>query len=510
MSTTDIQEFYSPVDHERVQNIQRFVKFVGVCSQEKKPSPWYGAWPISAFIMVRPEGYGKSSMVRELHDAGFKVVFCSKSNEQLQSAHESFNSRWPDLRIQRYISKTRNLVMYLRGLGVKDFKPVNKDTLSPYATAELDEVKTLELIRTLLDEIGLTSEDEHEIFTREYTEYKAPELHGSDHDVVMLTISAYQAFATSKREAWWVRLGLVKGMKTIVSRGKEIEVPVGFSKVAVIIDDPDRTDFDWFRYVSDEDAEVLKATKSEGRASYKENPEYYIKRGCGAMTALRLASKQAEINKANDCPHVIEERNGVKYERRPPSIVLGHNLKRGYGAHASVSPKMIITTTENLTASYAWNSLQNLNLHVNLNESLAESLDCHVTAIRTTITRKGNHALLIPIIEKLRLEFPSENITFLADGLSQQFNLSNSRGLDTFKNDITVIKLSIQHLTASGTLVEHFVPTFTTGRATSVLGTSRLLKEHFETSDVFGWTPSPRLVRWHRRKIHRVLICIQN
>lgn len=452
-----------PPDVSRLKDIQTFVEYVSKCTQDKKPALW-GRWPRNAFILVRPEGYGKSSMIRDFvgtrngKPAGGKVVFCAKSNAQLEDAHERFQKKWPELRIQRYVSKGQNLLKSLEALGVLDFKVVNYESVSPYAQPSLDEAGTLESIRTSLDAVGRHDVQHEELFRLEYTDYKAEKLDGLNNDVLMLTLAAFQAFSTSPHVAWWERFGLISGTRDMEVKGKEVKKNVSFH-VRVIIDDPDRTDFDWRRSVTDEQAEILKVTTKVKTASPREKPEWWIKhKGHGPLTAQKLAEQITKDREKEVLVHFIEEYQGAQYERRPAEMVIGHNFRRGSSLYSGLGPKMIVTTTEVLTANYAQQTFKSVGLgtaHLSTG-SLETTKHCHVTSIRTVITRKGNHALLIPIIEKLRLEFPLENVTLLADGLRQELNLSNSRGRDGLNYHSTIIKLSIPHGDNTVTLRAHF------------------------------------------------------
>jgi len=421
-----------------------------------RPNGWAQKWPIDAFILVRPEGYGKSSLVRRLVELGHKVVFCSKSNKQLIEQENGFRQRWPDLRIDRYISKAQHFKTELAELGINDFELVQTEPLNPYGTPQVIVQATIDALAERFQEAGLDV-DAADFFAEHHEGYSAPMLDGLNLDVMMLTISAFQALSLSWKNPWWVPLGLTTGVKIIEKGNETIEKPIGFSKVVAVIDDPDYTDFDWLRSIDDEDdAEYLfhKRSKLGKLKSEWATVEYWIEQGMSAAYAKGLAAYHA----SGAIMHNIKTFRNHHFEQRPRRMTLGFAFTKGHSNQGN-RPKLLVLTTEYITAAYAQKTMENVGLkmlHSGANILLPQNARCHVTTIKTTITRRGNHGVLIAIAEQLRKEFPTESVCLIANGIGAEYNLSNIRGLNTLTECASIIKLSVANPTISITLNAHF------------------------------------------------------
>lgn len=438
---------------------------------KKRSSPKRKEPHIDVRIVVRPEGSGKSSMIRQLVKGGFKVVFCSKSNTQLEQQELGFRQRWPDLRISRYVSKGHNLTSVLEAMGISNFKISSAEPASPYAAQRIDKEATLERLREALVFVGLDPYSARGILQREYEDYKAPTLDGLNLDVMMMTTSAFQALATSYRHAWWEALMLTVGtierdipdgslgpFKTHAQAKQanyRYTTPVGFKALVVVIDDPDYTDFDWLRLIDDDDKanDLYHRTKPRRTST----TEYWIAKGFGQLTAERLAQAGTKNNPRGTVAHNLSTFNGHHFERRPMRNTIGFGLTKGY--RRNKGPTMLVLTTERITAAYAQQTFTNMRLVSQTSVELPSTDQCHVTTLMTKIVRKANHALLIPIIERLRQEFPNEDLCFIANGLGAEHNLSSTRGRNDLAERSSLIKLSIPHPSITTTLQAHFART---------------------------------------------------
>jgi len=464
------------------------------------PRRWMLPWPVNHFVWQAPEGSGKSSIVPELVARGFTVVFCSKSNDQLVEQERSFRARWPKLRVHRYISKGRHLQERLAELGI-DFKPVYHEPLSPYSTSAIDEPSTRQALRTALDAAGHTDVDHVALFDKCYTTYKSPRIVGLDTNVVLLTIAAFQAFCTARHRPWWQALGLVSGMKRVkrkhrhheddyhpLYRSLPTEIPsneptpkvdeqglplvgveLGLPGIVVIIDDPDRTDFDSRRLIEDEKVAEIQRKRS-ALPVYQQQwvyVEHWTKMGYPPRLAAELAREYTDKAHA----HEVESFQTRQYEARPASQHIGYALRRGFSAKDGWGPKIVVTTTENITTKLAnvslgktmkwapecveWYSAHN-SVRWYGKTNFRPTRNCHVTLLSTPFVRKGDRILLLLIAEQLRQEFPDEDLAFIADGLHCDLNLMNNRGRNDLADRSTLIKLSVPNPTVALNLWAQF------------------------------------------------------
>jgi hypothetical protein len=421
------------------------------CTKDHPPSlgkdaKWNAPWPMYQHVWQATEGAGKSSIVSELVQCGFKVVFCSKTNDQLVEHQEGFKARWPELQIERYVSKGRHLQEQLATIGI-DFELSYYEPTSPYSPAVVDEPSTRQALKKALAQAGYETADHHEIFAKYYSDYKAPPIVGLDTDVILLTIAAFQALCSSKHRPWWQKLGLLAGTKRSIERyGKDIWVEVGLPKIMIIIDDPDRTDFDECRLVDDEDAVALH--NARGKLPKYQEPwrdvNFHLKQGHPPLLAAELAKYHDDRAKTHEI-QVIEKEY---FEKRPETMRIGYGVHRGYAKNDPKAPHILVTTTEHITARLAIRSLDTAMKWAKgaLNRGKPKfkpAKECHVTIFDTSIVRKGNHALLLLIVELLREEFPGDDLSFIADGLGCDLNLSNNRGRNDLADRSSLIKLSI-------------------------------------------------------------------
>lgn len=394
-----------------------------------------------AAIVVTPEGYGKSSLVAHLIAKGFKVVFCAKSNTQLIKKEIEMTCKWRNdpaiqcilggrrVTVDRYVSKAQHFQAELDLLGIDDFKLPEYDKESPYSIATVNEAEAIKQLAALFADLGLTINAE-EFFDEHYLNYRAAPINGAAVDVVMLSFARFQAFCQGKRP-WWHSLGLVKSSERVRMevRGEQRTVLVRrpFEKVAVIIDDPDRADVDWLRRVSVKNAQSLVERRLKETAA------------CGG----------------EELPDTKIVKLGESYfEQRPPEQILGHRFKPAKET-SRFRPKMIVTTTERVTAEYALHTLKGSGLKIDTRIEMFRTPVCDVTAIQTMIVRRKNKALLPVMIELLKEEFPESNVTLIGDGLSCEFNLSNNKGQNGLGDRTTVIKLSWPHGSVIATAKAH-------------------------------------------------------
>lgn len=226
-----------------------------------------------------------------------------------------------------------------------------------------------------------------------------------------------------------------------------------FRKVAIIYDDPDRSDVDWFRRISDEMAEKLEHANAKRAAwrNEKEASEHWFEKYPHLAKVLSTGQRERNDQIRAQPKHKLFSYKESTFLERPAELSVGRGLQDGY-----VSPKIIITTTEWLTGYYALQSLKRSGLRAADHVDLFPSTECIVTAISTTITRKRNYAVLIPIVEKLKKEFPEEDVTLIADGIGCDLNLSNNKGRNDLAEATTIIKLSWPHPTVNATIGAHF------------------------------------------------------
>jgi len=172
-------------------------------------------------------------------------------------------------------------------------------------------------------------------------------------------------------------------------------------------------------------------------------PRYgFIERSNPKVAAHFAKATVADNQKRLETPiHKIVEIDGEHYVERPEQATLGYGFRKS----RSFKPQMIITTTEMVTAHYARRTMARSGLRSVDWIDVFRTVDCDVTAISAAITRKASHAVLLPIIELLKEEFPEENLTLIADGLGCKFNLSNSKGRNDLRDSGTIIKLSWPH-----------------------------------------------------------------
>jgi hypothetical protein len=429
-----------------------------------------GSQPPDAMVLLMPEGFGKSHLVVELVSRGFKVVFCTKSNSQLVEKERSIGSDW-GLKTTRYISKGHHLQVQLDaiGIGPSAFKLVTLPNENPYAEAAVDEQTTFVALAAAFEKEGLKT-DPVEFYRTHYDGYDAPPLDGSAADVVLITLAAFQAMTTSRKLRWWERLGLVARTRTVTidedsidrfSRkhrdlevGDQIEVNVPFKKVAIIVDDPDRGDVDWLRGLSKDAAQKLRDARARVTArQLKGESASYWNRRFGPENSERLAALTRARNESRRSTpiHKIVDYKERSYIERALIATIGYRL-RG----VKFRPKVIVTTTEWITGYFALQTLRRSGLRVVDHVDVFHTVDCIVTAISTTITRKANHAVLLPIMEKLRNEFPQQQVALIADGLGCQLTLSSNKGRNDLSETNTIIKLSWPHPNITATLGAHF------------------------------------------------------
>lgn len=439
--------------------------------------------PIDAAIVVTPEGYGKSFLlVLHLLSEGYKVVFCTKSNAQILAKENDITQEWaPKIKatlgrmpwVERYESKIQHLQSALETVGIEpnEFRVVSYKTNSPYAPTLVNDIATVKKLSKLFAEKGIPI-DAETFYGEHYHSHQAPDINGRSADVILISFAAFQAFCQSKKEFWWVKLGLIAATdrKWIEKGGKEklTDVHYPFERVAVIIDDPDKDDLDWLRRVSDKNAELLSQSRAviPDRRIAMESPAYW--RRCSPEAAKAKAALAFAYNETirNTPIHRIVKIDNAYYEERPDTTTLGYRFKigrlrpsMGKGSSAPKSrafcPKMIVTTTEMLTAHYAQHTLEHIGLKVTPKIDVFRTFECDVTAIHTTIVRKANHAVLLPIVELLRKEFPEENLTLIGNGLNCEFNLSTNKGRNDLNERSTIIKLSWLHPNATATTMVH-------------------------------------------------------
>jgi hypothetical protein len=487
-----------PIGKTRILNPRTPVDSRGRPVYMEVSDRWPYPWPVNHFVWQAPEGSGKSSIVPELVERGFKVVFCSKSNNQLVEQEKGFKSKFPELRIQRYVSKARHLQERLSELGI-DFKLVYYEGNSPYAHAAIDEPSTRQALRMALDDAGYASVDHRVFFDKCYSTYKSPPIVGLQTDVVLLTIAAFQAFCTARHRPWWHALGLFAGKKRIVKTSREYadwshhrEVPkivdtgefvpskddhgwpqkaveLGLDGIIVIVDDPDRTDFDFRRLIEDEDLAEIHSRRKALPVYQQQwvHLEHWTKMGYPPYLAAELAREFT--NKAR--AHAIEAFQKKQFEARPTTQYIGYGLRRGFREKDGWGPKILITTTEHITAKLAHMSLgkamkwsaQCTSKYARTNgvgwyshHTHLPTKECHVTLLSTRLVRKADRVLLLLIAEVLRQEFPGDNLAFIADGLQCELNLMNNRGRNDLADRSTLIKLSVPNPTVAVNLWAQF------------------------------------------------------
>jgi|GEM_PF-5209480 len=478
-------------DDDRSRSLKRLASDINLTYSSKSP-----IGRPDALVLVTPEGYGKSSLIAYLLSHGFRIVFCAKSNAQLIQKEKDIRDKWPKMpevrkiarglgrlpTVTRYISKEQNLQARLEESGVapRSYKLASYESDNPYAIAAVNEEASIAALEALFKRHRI-DEDAKEFFQTHYLDYKAQNLKDCDSDILLLTFAHFQALTTKRKPSWWARLGLISSHRKIliteenidrftrkrrtrklskrkkpqretrrqkeddkkVKVGDTILSPIPYKKIAVVIDDPDRSDVDWLRRVSEDAADKLsKARKEiteEDRA--EESTEYWKDTDLAKKAELASAMARERNRKLESTPiHKVVEVGGTKYIERPVEATFGNGL-----LDRKVNPRLIVTTTECLTAAFSHRTLLRTELRVLNRINVFQSIWSNVTSICTTITRQSHHAVLLPIVEKLKEEFPAENVTLIADGLGCEFNLSNNKGRNDLEERTTIIKLSWPH-----------------------------------------------------------------
>jgi len=155
-----------------------------------------------------PEGYGKSHLVLDLVERGFKVVFCSKSHSQLDEKEFGFRDMH-GLNTHRVLSKRKHFRTQLELLGVPahHFKFVESMPSNPYAPSEVAVFDTVAALEKLFDEHDVPY-NANEFFSEHYELFEADKaIEAVDADVYLVTFAAMQAIATGKGIRWWKRIG---------------------------------------------------------------------------------------------------------------------------------------------------------------------------------------------------------------------------------------------------------------------------------------------------------------
>lgn len=472
--------------------------FIDKCTRASPPvksgGRWPYPWPMSHFVWQAREGAGKSSIVGELVERGFTVVFCSKTNDQLVEQERGFRERWPDMRVHRHRSKARHLNEQLASIGI-DFTPVYHEPRSPYSPAQVDEPSTRQALRKVLDAAGYKSANAHEVFDKLYTQYKSPPVIGLQTDVVLMTLTAFQAYCQARHRPWWHALGLLRGEKRVQRKHRYHEeeyspppgtkllpklipssepvpktdedglpligVELGLDKIIVIIDDPDRTDFDFRRLIEDKDlADIYRREKALPK--YQQDwvsVQHWENKGYPPLMAKRLAEDWSKTK----YEHEIASFQEMQFEQRPPGLSIGYALQRGFSRKNPLAPKILVTTTEHITAKLAMRTLNTVFKWSHDTARLYEHRmvlrarpdpSCHVTLLSTRLVRKGNHALLLLIAAKLKEEFG--DVSLIADGLGCDLNLMNNRGRNDLTEQSTIVKLSVPNPTVALNLWAQF------------------------------------------------------
>ncbi|WP_429248009.1 hypothetical protein [Massilia sp. UYP32] len=429
---------------------------------EGEPAP-------DGLVVLMPEGYGKSHLVLDLIERGFKVVFAAKSHGQLDEKEFGFRDLH-GLKTHRTVSKRQNFRAHLEllGLSANRFKFVETQAANPYAPSEVSAPETTAALREFFDKHNLPYNAD-EFFNEHYQLFEPEDaIAAVDADVFLVTFAALQAATTSEHTQWWAKLGLIE--KTKYKDPEEVEpiyhddsanltgeareaVHFPHRKIVIVYDDPDRSDVDWMRRVSEKIAErlMLANVKRTTRRRKREVAASWVDHYPHLAKTLAAGQQQRNDEIRATPKHKLIEFKGSTYLERPLELTMG------YGLHSRSSrPKIVITTTEWLTGYYALRTLNRSGLKAADHVDLFHTADCIVTAISTTITRKRNHAVLLPISEKLKQEFPDQNVSLIADGLGCELNLSNNKGRNDLATATTIIKLSWPHPSINSTIGAHF------------------------------------------------------
>lgn len=455
------------LDHKMVSSSERASTLKQLASQInrwRETRKHMGGPAPKSLVLVQPEGYGKSHLVIDLIKQGFKVVFCAKSHSQLDEKEFGFR-HLHGLEVRRFVSRRQNVRMQLADLGIplNEFKFIDMPAANPYAMPELDDHATTQALADLFESHAVEL-DADDFFNEHYTNFEPAEADGEPFDVVLITFAAMQALTTANQVRWWVRLGLVEKIIPFADNGfsdedgdedgqEKLGLKIPFKKIVVVYDDPDRSDVDWLRGISKEAGEKYQELDQRRavRKDKKESSEYWADKY--PKHAQRLADAQRARNEARRSKprYKIVEYKTALYLERPEALRIGTGLK-----DKSVSPVAIVTTTEWLTGYYALQTLKRSGMAPLDHLDLFHSVECNVTAISTTITRKRNHAVLLPIVEMLKEEFPNDDVTLIANALGCELNLSNNKGRNDLTGKTSIIKLSWPHPSVNATVGAHF------------------------------------------------------
>jgi hypothetical protein len=465
-------------DGERTARLSAIAKrLASYCS-----SQWRAPGPPDGLVVVMPEGFGKSSLAAHLIGRGFKIVMVCKSNAQVKEKLDEVTRRWPGnpaiqaltkkpVRAQRFVSREQNMRerLALIGIAPNDFKLPSYASTNPYAVPGVNDEASIQALQALFATKGI-EEDASQFFIDHYVSYSPEYPDGRHCEIVLLTLSAFQAICNGKRDSWWQQLGLIGATRNIevteenihrlrrrqrgLSIGDHVPRREPLKKIAVIIDDPDRSDVDWLRRVNEQGVVKLSGGRDGAEPAFPaEDARHWLKLGYEVLT--RRISEQPSINTQadvkSDSECALVRFKGSAYAVRPRSASLGFHLK-----NRGASPKVVVTTTEYITGYYALQTLNRMGLRTEDHLDVFHTTDCNVTAIATTIVRSKTHALLLPILAKLRSEFPNEQITLIADGLGSEVNLSNNKGRNDLADRATVVKLSWPHPSIIATIGAHF------------------------------------------------------
>jgi hypothetical protein len=404
---------------------------------------WKTVVPPDAFVVLRPEGYGKSQMIKHLIAHGMKVVFCVKSNAQASEKERSMES-W-GMVVTRFASKRANLLEKLSELGIS-IRVVERHGVDPYAESMIDKEATIKLIAESLELANLPLEAEA-LFNQHFESHKPKCRRGAD--VVLTTLSSFQSCINAERPAWWERFGLVKRYKTVrlESSGKDVVVPIPYDKIVVVIDDPDREDFDWLRPVSNMSVPKLLRSMEPIAQPIERVSGRMFPPTVAAQVREERAKQRERLSESVGPLYLFKNRY---YAQRPVHKTIGHKIREPYW-----QAKLLVTTTEWFTGYLALKTFARQEHHAFQEVDVFRTTDCNVTLISSVITRKRDHAVLLPMIEQLRQEFPGEQIELIADGLASKFTLSNSKGRNDLQDATTIIKLSWPHPEVIATLGAH-------------------------------------------------------
>jgi len=358
-------------------------------------------------LMYAFEGYGKSHYGRLEAERGNRVLFASLSNRQAEEQYNSFVDSAPHLKCQLIVGREYNL------LKKYEIEAVKGALRHPWDYGPIDEVQTKKRIK---DALKIDNEQLESI----WNETGAPKPDFENHDIVFTTFARVWSWGKmqSQRQrvqVYDLRLGRVTGSKV---PDESLIVP---RNTIVFFDDPSASMFNPLASYNERYNNIAYPSPTEC------SPEFIEKWN----QENSAGSRDGEDLKKSPFENRIEiiERNGRRYFRRP------NELKMGYGL---CDTKLVFTTTEVITASFIEQLYPDIYVPPLMPDGPMQAGDIYM--VKTEIVRSKLDGLTMPIMNRLKKSFHFE---YIADGVGSEYNQTNTKGMNIFVENDTVVKCSL-------------------------------------------------------------------